>query len=145
MLVRKQGLSMKQRGKIYQCCVRPVLLYCCETWELTVADETRLRGVERRMIRMMCVVRLIDRMLTDVFRDRVGVVVKIEDLIIQSYLQWYSHVMHGDINSQIREVMDVEITGKRKKGRPRKSWEECVKKDLERYGLTREDVYHRNK
>ena len=145
MLVRKQGLSMKQRGKIYQCCVRPVLLYCCETWELTVADETRLRGVERRMIRMMCVVRLVDRMLTDVLRDRVGVVVKIEDLIIQSYLQWYSHVMHGDINSQIREVMDVEITGKRKKGRPRKSWEECVKKDLERYGLTREDVYHRNK
>ena len=145
MLVRKQGLSMKQRGKIYQCCVRPVLLYCCETWELTVADEARLRGVERRMIRMMCVVRLIDRMLTDVFRDRVGVVVKIEDLIIQSCLQWYSHVMHGDINSQIREVMDVEITGKRKKGRPRKWWEECVKKDLERYGLRREDVYHRNK
>ena len=136
---------MKQRGKIYQCCVRPVLLYCCETWELTVADEARLRGVERRMIRMMCVVRLIDRMLTDVFRDRVGVVVKIEDLIIQSYLQWYSHVMHGDINSQIREVMDVEITGKRKKGRPRKWWEEFVKKDLERYGLRREDVYHRNK
>ena len=69
------------------------------------------------MIRMMCVVRLVDRMLTDVLRDRVGVVVKIEDLIIQSY------AMHGDINSQIREVMDVEITGKRKKGRPRKSWE----------------------
>ena len=20
----------KQRGKIYQCCIRPVLLYCCE-------------------------------------------------------------------------------------------------------------------
>ena len=39
--------------------------------------------------------------------------------------------MSGNINSQIREVMEVEITGKRKKGRPRKSWEECVKKDLE--------------
>ena len=56
---------------------------------------------------------------------------KIEDMIIQSRLQWYSHVMHGDINSQIYEVMEVEITGKRKKGRSRKSWEECVKKDLE--------------
>ena len=53
VLVRKQGLSLGQRGKIYQCCVRPVLLYCCETWELTVADEVRLRGVERRVIRMM--------------------------------------------------------------------------------------------
>ena len=31
VLVRKQGLSLKQQGKIYQCCVKPVLLYCCET------------------------------------------------------------------------------------------------------------------
>ena len=43
------GLSLKQRGKICQCCVRSVLLYCCETWEFTVADEARLRGVERRL------------------------------------------------------------------------------------------------
>ena len=27
VLVRKQGLSLKQRGKIYQCCVRPVLFF----------------------------------------------------------------------------------------------------------------------
>ena len=44
-----------------------------------------------------------------------------------------------------REVMELEITRKRKKGRPRKSWEECVKKDLERYGLKREDAYDREK
>ena len=30
--VGKQDLSLKQRAKIYQCCVRPFLL-----WELTVA------------------------------------------------------------------------------------------------------------
>ena len=55
------------------------------------------------------------------------------------------HVMRGDMKSQISEVMEVEITGKRKKSRPRKSWEECVKKDLERYGLRREDVCDRQK
>ena len=53
--------------------------------------------------------------------------------------------MRGDINFQIREVMGVEITGKRKKGRPSKSWEECVKKDLERYGLRREYAHDRKK
>ena len=36
------------------------------------------------MIRMMCGVRLVDRVLTDALRDRVGVVVKIEDIIIQA-------------------------------------------------------------
>ena len=74
------------------------------------------------MIRIMCGVRLVDGVSTDVLRDRVGVVVKIEDLIIQSRLLWYGHVMRGDINFHTREVMKVEITGKRKEGRPRKSW-----------------------
>ena len=81
------------------------------------------------MIRMMCWARLVDGVLADVPRDRVGIV-KIED-IIQSCLQWYGHVLHGHIISQICEVIKVEITGKRKKGQPRKSEEECVKKDFE--------------
>ena len=28
MLAGKQGLSLKRPGKIYSCCVRPVLMYC---------------------------------------------------------------------------------------------------------------------
>ena len=44
VLVGKQGLSFKQWAEIYQCCGRPILLHCCETRELTVADEARLRG-----------------------------------------------------------------------------------------------------
>ena len=83
----------------------------------------------------MCGVRLVDRVLTDVLHDRLSVAVKIEDMIIQSRQQWYDHIMRGDINSQICKVMEVEIIGKRKKGRLRKSWEKRVKKDLEQYGL----------
>ena len=99
------------------------------------------------MIRMMCDVRLINTVSTDALRDRVGVgvVVKIEDMIIQSRLLWYGQVMPRDMNSQIREAMKVQITGKRKKGRPRKSSEEYVQKDLEQYGLIRKDTYNRKK
>ena len=51
------------------------------------------------MIRMMCEVRLVDRVLTHVLGDRVGVFVKIEDMIIQSHLWSCGHVIHQDINS----------------------------------------------
>ena len=61
VLVRKQSLSSKQQGNIYQCCVRPVLLYCSEMWDLTVMDEARLCGLEHHMIRMICRVKLVDR------------------------------------------------------------------------------------
>ena len=63
------------------------MLNCCETWELTVGDEARLRGVERLMIRMICAVRLVDAVSTDIFRDRVGVILEIKDMIIQSHLR----------------------------------------------------------
>ena len=47
---------------------------------------------------MMYRVRLVDRVSNEVFCDKVGVVVKIEDMIIKSPLRWYGHVMRGDIN-----------------------------------------------
>ena len=52
--------------------------------------------------------------------------------------------MGGDINSKKHEVMEVEITGKRKKSPQRKLWKECVKKDLEWYGL-RENAFDQKK
>ena len=70
------------------------------------------------MIRMMCGMRLFDSVSTNTLRD--SVVVKIEDMIIPSCLQWYGHLICADINSHIREVMKLEITGKSKKGQPRK-------------------------
>ena len=90
--------------------------------------------------------RLVNRVSTNFLQNRVGVVVKIKDMIIQSRLRFYGHVICRYINySQIREVVQFEITEKRKTGPPRKSWEESVKKDLERYGLKREDTYNREK
>ena len=100
MLVRKQGLSLKQRGKIYQCCVRPVLLRCCETWEFTVAHEVSLPGVGRWMIRMMCGVRLADRVLADVLQ------VKVDGMV----MVWSCHAWRHQFPNT-----ELEITGKRRR------------------------------
>ena len=91
-------------------------------------------GAERRLIRMISGVRLIDGVSTEFLRDKVGVVVKIKDMIIQSHLRRCGHVIRRDMSSQICEVMELQIPGKRKKGRPRRSSAECVKKDLKQYG-----------
>ena len=47
---------------------------------------------------------------TDLVRGSVGVITKIKDMVIQSHLQWYGHVICQDINCQIQEVMELEIT-----------------------------------
>ena len=51
-------------------------------------------------------VRLVNRVSTNFLQNRVAVVVKIKDTIIQSRLRFYGHVICRDINySQIREVV----------------------------------------
>ena len=85
------GFIFEATGEELSVLCQTSFLYCCEMWEFTVADEARLHVVERCMIKMMCEVRLVDRVLTDVLPDRVGLVVKIEYMIIQNRLQWYGH------------------------------------------------------
>ena len=41
------------------------------------------------------------------------------------------HVIRRDTDSQIREVVELEIEGKRKKVRPRKSWKSWVIEEIE--------------
>ena len=66
-------------------------------------------GVACWMIRMMCGVWLVDRVLTDVLQDRVGVVVNIEDTIIQSHLRWYGHVIHKTSTPKYVQLWNLQV------------------------------------
>ena len=75
-----------------------------------LADEAKLHRVKHCMIRMMCGVRLVDRVPTDVLRDRIGVLVKIKDTINQSCLPWYGHE-EGSTKEIVRTVCTKERFG----------------------------------
>lgn len=77
--------------------------------------------MKRFMVRM-CGVRLVNGDSSAVLREKVGVAVKIKNMLVHSHLRWYSHVTHQDTNLQILEVKELEIYEKRKKRRPTKFW-----------------------
>jgi hypothetical protein len=52
-LVSSSSLNKKIKKKIKRTLILPVLLYCCETWSLTLRMEQRLRFFEKRMLRKM--------------------------------------------------------------------------------------------
>jgi hypothetical protein len=43
--------TFKVRYKIYRTTILPVVLYGCETWSLTLKEESRLRAFENRVLR----------------------------------------------------------------------------------------------
>lgn len=51
------------------------------------------------------------------------VFVQVEDIGEHSSLRWYGYIIYPDTDSQILEVMELEIGKKRKEGPSETSWE----------------------
>ena len=91
VVVGKQGLSLKKWGMIYisvMYYIIFVVLYCCETWELIAADEAQLHQVEHQLM-TICGVKLVDRLSTDVLRDKGGGGVLVNLFITEPYIEGY--------------------------------------------------------
>jgi len=50
-LLSSRLLSKNLKTKIYRTIIRPLVLYGCETWSLTLREEHRLRVFENRVLR----------------------------------------------------------------------------------------------
>ena len=53
----------------------------------------------------------------------------VEHRLRKTRLGWFVHVKRRDENSILREVMELEVEGRRPVGRPRKSWSKVVEED----------------
>ncbi|XP_068202087.1 uncharacterized protein [Palaemon carinicauda] len=52
----------------------------------------------------------------------------------ESRLRWYGHVMRRDEQYIGRRVMEMEVQGTRRRGRPKRRWVDCIKEDLRSKG-----------
>ena len=55
-------------------------------------------------------------------------------LVRERRLRWFGHVMRS--NGEINRVRSRPVPGRKGPGRPKKTWDECVKQDLKVCGLS---------
>ena len=113
------------RGRVFDACVRSALLHGSETWGPTVHDVDRLKRADKSMVRWMCGVKLCDRVPTSELYALLGLE-EISSAVSTRRLRWYGHVRRSSGSIATVDKMKVEGAGR---GRPRKSWNECVKED----------------
>ena len=133
------------KGKVYRCCVRSAILCGSETWCLTENEKAILRRMERAMVRAMCGQKVVDGKTTEEQMDMLGLKETIDRLTTANGVRWYGHVLRRDYDSVLRVALNVKVSGKRKRGRPRKTWKKQVKEKTEKIGLTKEDALRRDK
>ena len=137
------GFSLKSRGYAYNACVRSVLLYASETWAATQEDVSRLNRNDMMMIRWICSAKLRDKVPSEELRSRLGLG-SIENPLRCGRLRWYDHVQRMDSDTWPRKVDKTIVAGNNPRGRPRKTWLQCIKKDLAVKGLDASLVHNRN-
>ena len=136
---------LKMKGKVYRCCVRSAILYGSEKWCLKENGKAILRRTERAMVRAMCGHKVVDRKAIEEQVDMLGLKETIDRLATANGVRWYGHVLRRDDNSVLRVALNLEVNGKRKRGRPKKTWKKQVEEETEEIGLKKEDALRRDK
>ena len=69
-----------------------------------------------------------DKIKNDVIRGTVKVA-SVSKKVQESRLRWFGHVMRRDEESSERQIMEMEVDGRRKRGKPKTRWKDCIVAD----------------
>jgi len=141
-LLTARGASLKVKGKIYRACVQRVLVYGSETWPMKAVDMRRLVRTENSMVRWMSGVTLKDRRKSEELRRGLGIE-SVDSVVSRGMLRWFGHVERKEADDWVSKCRHLEVGGGVRKGGNRKTWMKCVKDDMRKRGLKKEDAQDR--
>jgi len=139
-ILTSKHISLLTRGKVFNTCVRAALLHASETWAPNATDLQKLRRNDRAMIRWICGTKPLDETPSQVLCNRLGIP-EVINALRERRLRWYGHVMRS--SSCINTVTSLKVSGRGKRGRPRKTWSQCIQDDLAACNLTDSDALNR--
>ena len=135
-------LPARVKGKVYSSVVRPAMVYGLETVAVTKKQVEEMEVAELKMLRFAMGVTRKDK----IRNEHIRTAVKVERLgmkMREVRLRWYGHVMRRDQGYVGRKMMEMELPGKRKRGRPKRRFLDVVKEDMKEVGAKEIDIEDR--
>ena len=123
-----RSIGRNTKLKLFKTLVRPVLLYGCETWKLTAAEEKKLDRFQFTCLRRILREWWPQRIRNDTISQITGVR-KISDEIRRRRWNWIGHVLRKDRNDDCMVAMGWQPEGKRKVGRRKITWRRTVERE----------------
>ena len=128
-------VPIKLKDKVYKTVIKPTMTYGAECWAVRKKDENRLHVAEMRMLRWIRGKTRKDHVRNQSIQEDAKVC-QMSTFLRQKRLNWYGHVKRRDADNLSRKVMDMDVTGKRRRGRPRLRWTDNNREDMTKYELT---------
>ena len=118
------------------------MVYGLETVAVTKKQVEEMEVAEIKMLRFAMGVTRKDKIRNKHIRSTI----KVEQLGMktrEARLRWYGHVMSRDQEYVGRKMMEMELPGKKRRGRPKRRFLDAVKEDMREVGVKEMDVEDR--
>ena len=135
-------LPARVKGKVYSSMVRTAMVYGLERVAVTKKQVEEMEVAEMKMLRFTMGVTRKDKIRNENIRSTV----KVERLRMkmrEGRLRWYGHVKRRDQEYVGRKMMEMELPGKRRRGRPKRRFLDVVKEDMKEVGVKEMDIEDR--
>jgi hypothetical protein len=128
----------KLKGKFYITTIRPAMMYGVECWATKGQHIQKMSVAEMRMLRWICGHTRKDQIRNDDIQDKLGVA-PIQEKLIQHRLRWFGHIQRRPSEALVRSgILSRPENTRRGRGRPRLTWEEAIKRDLNEWNISKE-------
>ncbi|KAI5754908.1 hypothetical protein M8J77_012531 [Diaphorina citri] len=118
-----QDINMELKIRMLRCYVFSVLLYGVESWTITDTVLKKVEAFEMWTYRRILKIKWTDRITNEEVLRRMSKNKEIAFTIKKRKLQYFGHIVRNPVKyHQLLTVLQGEIAGKRKRGRPRTSW-----------------------
>ncbi|KAK3569376.1 hypothetical protein QTP86_026882 [Hemibagrus guttatus] len=139
-----QKISARIKGKVYRTVVRAAMLYGLETVSLRKRQESELEVAELKMLRLSLGVTRLDRIRNEYIRGTAHVG-RLGDKLREARLRWFGHVQRRESEYIGRRMLDMELPGRRQRGRPKRRYMDGINEDMKLVGARVEDAEDRDR
>ncbi|PSN49421.1 hypothetical protein C0J52_23133 [Blattella germanica] len=131
---------------IYKTIVESIVLYGAEVWEIPKKSENKLKAMEMDFWRRSCSVSRLERIQNQSIRERMQVSsINIMDTIEGRRLTWYGHLRRMPTDRWPLKIYNWIPPRRKKRGRPRLSWNDNVRQTMDDRQMTDEDWQDRER
>ena len=126
-----KNVPIKLKDKVYKTVIKPAMTYGAECWAVRKKDENRLQVAEMRMLRKTRK----DHVRNQIIQEDAKMC-QMSTFLRQKRLNLYGHIRRRKEDNLSRQIMDMVIPGKRRRGRPRRRWIDNNREHMSKYELT---------
>lgn len=126
--ILKGPFSTKQKSKIFNSCIIPVINYGSQTWSLTKKEYEKLKTTQNSMERSMLKIKKQDKIKIQTIKNRMKENLDLVQVAKRRKWEWAGHVARLKDDRWTYKIAHWHNIGRRRRGRQRTRWRDEIEK-----------------